>query len=417
MLMVSCMTPRISCRHVAGLSALIFLAPGFAQRPAATAPAARRALLINNRNYSRIPGNGVPIHDTQPVAAALGKLGFQVDQASNLNISALSAALRDFTAKVQNGDIVFVYFSGLAVQANQENYLLPTDFAPNDSDLFSAAYSVSKIDADLVARHPAARVLVLDACDSIPALENKFDPGLAFPQLEAPGVLVALAAQPGKASARSDSASLFPAKLAEALEIPGLTLQEVFQKLQNDVRAATSGAQIPTYIPLALNPVYLAGAPKPAVVAAAPSEPKGPTPVLIRLFTVAKGVTVPDKLTQDLAVELGHQIASWGRFEISVDSDPQAKKPEPKTGLILEGEVISYKGGSRAARAFIGYGVGSTTMTARSVFIDAATGKVVYKSPECKGFVKGGATGGSTADVVRYLAQALLIQASKDHAL
>ena len=96
----------------------------------------RRALVIGNDDYRSLPAVPAAAQDAELMSQALKGAGFEVDSVRNLTVSD-SFTKSDFLTKeneflkrVSAGDICFVYYSGYAVQGDQEddNYLLPVNF-------------------------------------------------------------------------------------------------------------------------------------------------------------------------------------------------------------------------------------------------------------------------------------------------
>jgi hypothetical protein len=389
------------------------------QAGAGTPSANRKALVIGNGNYQNLPKVPTSGLDVKQVGSALKSVGFEVTEANDVGIRELTGVIEDFTKKIAKGDVAFVYYSGLAVQSNQENYILPVDFSADKGELFTNAYSVSRIDADLYQRGSLARVLVLDSCHDIPQLMAKYDAGLATPLLDKPGVLIAFSAQPGRTivSKQSVGPGLFAKEIAQSLTAPGLSIEEIFRKAQDAVGQATAQAQIPTYYPLAIRSLYLKAAPATSVPAVPNPDtvPTGPRKrgrydaLVIGTFTPQKGVNVPPKVLQRLVPALTEQLSSWNLREIVTEG----QKPVTGSALKIEGTITSYTSGSRMARLTVGYGVGTAKVVGRLRLIDAGTGKVLYQEENVHGFVGGGVTGGRTEDVMNYFAEAILIVISK----
>lgn len=395
------------CIAIAGQLALNTPLCHAMQAPAVTG-GNRKALVIGNGNYVSLGKISTAASDGKLVSAALKSVGFEVTEANDLGARALSSAVDAFISRVSKGDIAFLYYSGLAVQSNQENYILPIDFSAGNGDLFTGAYSVSRIDAGLYQRGSTARVLILDACREIPPLVSKFDGGLAVPQSDNPGVLISLSAQPGRTEVPNPKSGpgIFAEQIAKFLTTPGLSIEEIFSKTQAAVVGATARAQIPMYFPLAIGSLHLTSIEKHS-----PDDtPATPGPhirgrydsVVIGSFQTEKGVKIPPKIMERLTPALAGQLGTWHLREIIADG----KKPAG-AALKIEGIITAYTAGSRVARFAVGYGVGVAKTTGQVRLIDAATGKLLYEETTF-GAVAGGVTGGRAEDVMIYFAQAIL---------
>ena len=68
----------------------------------------RVALVIGNANYATAPLRN-PVNDARTVAKTLNDYGFEVLLRTNLNQRAMVTALRDFSAKIKEGDVALFY--------------------------------------------------------------------------------------------------------------------------------------------------------------------------------------------------------------------------------------------------------------------------------------------------------------------
>src|SRR5258708_4485223 len=109
----------------------------------------RLALVIGNRDYK--DKNLVRItpayEDAHDVDVELQRLGFLVSVRHDMTLERLITEVDTFRQKVQPGDLALIYYSGHGVQLDEENYLLPVDYAPpsrESKELFQRrAYKIS----------------------------------------------------------------------------------------------------------------------------------------------------------------------------------------------------------------------------------------------------------------------------------
>ena len=101
--------------------------------------AARKALVIGNAfygvNYLTSPAN-----DAKLISQTLTQLGFTVKEKIDIDYSTFDSELKSFAGSLSGGDEAFFYFSGIALQMDGENYLLPVGFnykSVNDIRFFS----------------------------------------------------------------------------------------------------------------------------------------------------------------------------------------------------------------------------------------------------------------------------------------
>lgn len=86
-----------------------------------------------------------------------------------------------------------------------------------------------------------------------------YDPGLAVPQLNQPGVLIAFATQPGKTIVPKEvnGPGIFARQISQLLATPSLSIEEIFNRTQAAVSEATAQEQIPTYYPFRIASLHL----------------------------------------------------------------------------------------------------------------------------------------------------------------
>lgn len=200
---------------------------------------AQKALVIGMGAYRQLPRLAVCSERTRAVSAAFRRLRYEVSERIDTDIAGLTAIVRGFMENLRLGDAAVFYFCGYAIQSASENYLLPVDFPPTGADLYSQAYSFSRVELGMRNKGAEWRVLILDASRSNPALAQRFpEPGLAPPNLGPDGAFVAYSAPAGK-PAQDDPANplgVFTSELLNALQTPGLTPEQVFRRVQKAVK-------------------------------------------------------------------------------------------------------------------------------------------------------------------------------------
>jgi hypothetical protein len=226
---------------------------------AATAEVPTRiALIVANSNYptagDSLPGaarDAITLEQTLRDAS----LGFRVTVARNKNKQDTEAALRQFQLDLRHAGpnaIGFLYYVGHgAADANgSDNYLLPIDVENiSTADVAERGISVREISERLASLDKQAIIIAIDACRSVGGGgrgggggASKDTGRLVDPDEQKPGFLMALSTS--QANAASDSGTYAQA-LAKHLLAPGLTVDEVFQRVRVEVAQATRQAQIP----------------------------------------------------------------------------------------------------------------------------------------------------------------------------
>jgi uncharacterized caspase-like protein len=202
--------------------------------------------VIGNRDYRGQPLAN-PVNDATDLAALLREIGFDVTPAFDLDHAAMDRAVQSYAAKVQAGDIALFFFSGHGMEVDGQNYLLPVDFnARAEEEVKYQSLPASLVQERLQARGARVTILILDACRNNPYRTWKRDAGGGLASMSGRGVYVAFAAEPGKkADDGSERNGLFTKHLLTELRVPGLAIDEVFNRVRTRVAEETRGGQVP----------------------------------------------------------------------------------------------------------------------------------------------------------------------------
>jgi uncharacterized caspase-like protein len=137
----------------------------------------RYALVVGNAAYRSLDRLANTVNDAEDIAAALGKLGYQVDLRRNLGIDDFDEAVSDWTARLAANPVNegFFWYAGHGVQLDEGgNYLIPVDFPKiedrpeNRSRIVRAAYALNDLLSALDRTRNRANMVVLDACRNNP---------------------------------------------------------------------------------------------------------------------------------------------------------------------------------------------------------------------------------------------------------
>ena len=241
----------------------------------------RIALVIGNSSYRSVPKLGNPTNDAAAVASMLKAAGFDlVDARSNLPVSEMRKALRDFGNRSRGADVAVVYYAGHGIELDGTNYLIPVDATlETDADVLDEALSLDRV---LFAVEPAKqlRLVILDACRDNPfattmkrtIASRAVGRGLAKVEPTSPNTMIAFAAKAGSTASDGESKnSPFAAALVEHLPKPGLDLRRAFGFVRDDVLRTTGNKQEPyVYGSLGGNDVPLVSAKPVAATATSP---------------------------------------------------------------------------------------------------------------------------------------------------
>ena len=96
----------------------------------------RVALIVGASNYAHATKLAHPADDARDMAAALRRLGFEVDLVLDPDRSALEGAVRRWGQKSRGADASLFYYSGHALEAQGVNWILPVSAnVSSDRDL------------------------------------------------------------------------------------------------------------------------------------------------------------------------------------------------------------------------------------------------------------------------------------------
>ena len=255
------------------LASALLASPALAER--------RVALVIGNGAYKNVPVLANPINDAADISVALRRLGFEVQQATNLTYDGMRQNLRDFNRRADGADIVLVYFAGHGMEVGGENWLIPVDAQlKSDRDIDIESIGMRSLLSSIEGAGKLGMV-ILDACRNNP-FANQMQRsnrtrtvGRGLASIEPVGnVLVAYAAKDGTTAADGEGRnSPFTKSLLSHIETPGLEINFLFRNVRDDVIMATRREQQPfVYGSLSRDAIYLK--------AALPVEPvpAGPPP-------------------------------------------------------------------------------------------------------------------------------------------
>lgn len=229
-------------RLIGALAACLFLLAA----PAAFA-AERYALLIGNAEYEDAEPLENPLNDVDLVGEALERADFSVTRVTDADHLGMLSALNNFTRvaeKVEN-PVLFVYFSGYAVQIGGDNFLLPTDASGRTlTGLRNRSLAVSEVTATLRKLGTGLKVVLFDAAHDNPfVLLRDIQDGLAEPK-NADGIHYAYASAPGTTyDYEGTPISPFASAFVDAISIPGIVLEDAFRKVGEIVKERSKGKQ------------------------------------------------------------------------------------------------------------------------------------------------------------------------------
>ena len=235
-------------------------AAAFAVLMLAVSPAAaqqRLALVVGNAAYATAGALANPVNDARDVAAALGKLGFEVIVGIDLDKRAFESRVRDFARKLPQSDTAVFFYAGHGLQVGGRNYLVPVDAqlqSERDLDFEGMALDLVLKQMELE-RDGKVSIVLLDACRDNPLARNlarsmgtrSQNVGQGLAQVQAGvGTFVAYATQPGNVALDgSGRNSPFTGALLRVIDTPAKPITAIMTEVRKDVLAATGGKQVP----------------------------------------------------------------------------------------------------------------------------------------------------------------------------
>jgi hypothetical protein len=296
-----------------------------ARRDLQVAPATQRhALVVGNAAYPKWPLKN-PLNDARTVAASLTRLGFAAQVATDLSLRNLEASINRFVAQVKSGDTALFYYAGHGIQLEGENYLVPVDFdAKDEADAKYVSYSASRLQERLEKAGARVIVVVLDACRNNPFQSTRSAGGGLAAMGTGNGTFIAFATAPGKTADDNPRGNngLFTSHLVQAIEEPGLTLDQVFNRVRERVHRDSQGRQVPWTVSSVIGDVYLGNATAPANPLSRPlsftAQSQEPVNPLAR--PRQQETTPPPPPASDPSTELANGKAAMERGDYSTAS-------------------------------------------------------------------------------------------------
>ena len=211
----------------------------------------RVALIIGNDSYSISPLKNA-VNDARAMDKALKSAGFQTITLENARKADMDRVIGEFLDKLGPDDTALFFFAGHGVQIENENFLVPVDFAPvaTISAAKFACMSVAQIFDELKRKRAKRNIVILDACRSNPVTEKySLEAGLAKPQDAPKETFVAFSTGPSQTATDNPDGrnSWFTEALADYVSQPALTVEinEIFTRVKKRVSDATESRQTP----------------------------------------------------------------------------------------------------------------------------------------------------------------------------
>ncbi len=208
----------------------------------------RIALVIGNNNYSVSPLRNA-INDARLMEKSLTAAGFKVALKENASYTQMEEEVAKLAEQVGPDDTALFFYAGHGVQIEAENFLVPVDFEPT-STIVQAKFKCFRLNSlfEELKRRAKRSIIILDACRSNPvASAHALQAGLAQPQVAGAQMFVAFSTSPGQVAADNPEGrdSWFTEALADMIEQPDLTIDDVFTRVKSRVSTETETRQSP----------------------------------------------------------------------------------------------------------------------------------------------------------------------------
>lgn len=208
------------------------------------------ALVIGVKSYTNVPPLKNTINDAKGVAQSLSTKGFDIielyDPKSKSDIK--NAVIEYYNKLNGTNGIGLFYYSGHGIQVDGYNYLVPTEAtlsikADAQEECMNLDYilrAMGEIDNSL-------NIVILDACRNNPFRGFSRSTDVGLNNVIAPqGSYIVYSTKPGSVASDGDGENgLFTSKLLKYLEIPNLSIEQVFKGVASEVSVDSDDKQRP----------------------------------------------------------------------------------------------------------------------------------------------------------------------------
>lgn len=208
----------------------------------------RVALVIGNSRYADAPLRNA-VADAQDIAAVLRAAGFQVMLREDVNLRAMTEAVRAFGDSLRADSVAVFYYAGHGVQVRDRNYLIPVgaDIRRED-EIPYAALDVNQVLDKLERADSRVNIVILDACRNNPFARAFRSPSQGLAQMDAPvGTLIAYATAPGRLAIDDDGGrnGIYARHLLPNIRVRNLPVELMFKRVREGVIRESKSMQTP----------------------------------------------------------------------------------------------------------------------------------------------------------------------------
>ncbi len=240
--------------------ALILLA--FGALPALAQSGARYALVIGNSEYEGLASLRNPVNDVSDMAAALKRLGFEVDLRTNADLPQMEEGVLRLSQRLATDKqaMGIFYYAGHGVQSQGSNYLIPSRTGiMAEAFLRSKALSAQTVLELMQSAGNNLNLVFLDACRDNPfGWARSGQRGLSVVGNQPPGSVIVYATSAGSTASDGGSRNgVFTGELLKHIETPGLDLNTLLDRTAMGVLRATNNTQNPAVYKQFFDVAYL----------------------------------------------------------------------------------------------------------------------------------------------------------------
>lgn len=242
----------------------------------ATADEKKFALIIGNSEYQHASQLANPMNDAIDISEVLRTLGFDVDIHVNATHEQMQNAAKAFIKNLdETKGIGLFFYAGHGTQLEGINYLMPVEAnIAEQSEIQNKGFDVAKLLNNMRVANNQTNIIILDACRDNPfstrasqgqrsmadkptkASDNNQSRGLVpatkvvssgLSKLDAPpNTLIAFATAPGRTADDGHARnSPYTRELLNTLQQEGLSVEQVFKTVRNNVITSSKGKQVP----------------------------------------------------------------------------------------------------------------------------------------------------------------------------
>lgn len=222
----------------------------------------RIALVIGNGAYTNAPPLKNPPNDARDMAATLKVLGFEVTSGVNVNQRDMNRLIREFGQKLKGGGSGLFYYAGHGVQSKAKNYLIPIEAdIQSEIEVEDAGVDVNLVLGYMDDAQNGLNVVILDACRNNPFARSFRSASNGLAQVDAPtGTLIAYATAPGRVAFDGTGQNgLYTSELLKQMQIPGVSVTDMFMRVRAEVMRQTGGKQVPWESSSLIGSFYFSG--------------------------------------------------------------------------------------------------------------------------------------------------------------